>query len=181
MKKARGNAKLNIETVAGYQEYIELAIIDAFGLLGHEIIPYCTEQLTDKHQYNRYKITLHDGSTLLIDPHLAIITIESEEYLLDKDEMLGALIFAYQIMLNKQDLKVWLTKRNSSTYLRISSDFMLMGAKSEIDDFIDNCSGHILSEILGDILGALTLFHKQRHLFSKLTINDVYDVLKFRQ
>ena len=38
MKKARGNAKLNIETVAGYQEYIELAIIDAFGLLGHEII-----------------------------------------------------------------------------------------------------------------------------------------------
>ena len=33
MKKARANAKLNIVTVAGYQEYIELAIIDALDYL----------------------------------------------------------------------------------------------------------------------------------------------------
>lgn len=125
----RANAKLNIETVVGYQEYIELAIIDAFRLLGYDIIPYCTESLSDKHQYNRYKITLQNDEVLFIDPHLSIITIESKEYLLSQDEIFGALIFAYQIMLRKQDMKVWLVEIDSSKYLRIERSFLLTGTK----------------------------------------------------
>lgn len=177
MKKYNARTKANIpfDTIAGHQQYIELATIDSFQGLGYCLKETGSEEFGSKYTRRQFSFKLHlnlkDFIVIHVSPTISRVWIESEKFLIEEDEMLGALLFAHVIMNRSQYIKVDFTTVDNRTYMKIVGGFCYPATKEEIDRFADNSitSGIIMFELMY----TLKPFYQNRAMFKSFTSIDI--------
>lgn len=174
--RERDKAKLPFDTMDGHQEYIELATIDYFRELGYTLTELASND-TSGHYPKRefcfaHHISIDDTTSIRVAPTISRVWIESEEYLIDKQERVGAVRFAHVIMNTFDYIKVFFNSKGDKMYMKIFVNFCYPATKDGIDEFVDTLC---LSGIIMQIKAALTVFYKKRHLFSTMSLSERVD------
>lgn len=170
---ARKNAKLDFNSIYGAQEYLELATVDAFKDQGYNIEPCGKESIRQNLDATIYSLELDNTNKISIITRLVILDINSDDYLLNETEILGALIFSYQYMLHSECTKIYLFEKDSATYLSISSRIYYRGeTKQEIDQFLED-HRYLFRRVLYEMNNALESFKNNRHLFASIDLKDI--------
>lgn len=174
--RERDKAKLPFDTMDGHQEYIELATIDYFRELGYtlkELAPIDASGHYPKREFCfAHHISIDEIASIRVAPTISRVWIESEEYLIGKQERVGAVRFAHVIMNTFDYIKVLFNSKGDKMYMKIIVNFCYPATKDGIDEFVDTlCLGGIIMQIKA----ALTVFYKKRHLFSTMSLSERVD------
>lgn len=172
---ARTGATLSFDTIAGHQQYIELATIDSFQRLGYCLKETGSEVFGGKYTQRQFSFKLRMNFEYFIiihvSPTISRVWIESEDYLIKEDEMLGALLFAHVVMNRSIYIKVNFTTVDNSTYMKVVGGFCYPDKKEEIDRFVDkSITCRILMFELED---AMKAFYRNRAMFGSFTTIDI--------
>lgn len=120
------------------QEYIENAFKQELQKQGFSVCFTGKECIGPNPQdYERHMSLKINGETIKFIAGLRGASLLTKEYPIDKEDELGALVFAYRVMCKYgPGVRVNLLKRSNGTMMSISLSFDTPQSQTEVDDFI---------------------------------------------